>query len=501
MRRPFKLILLCLLCLSILCACTGPAIPDSEPTTQPITTAPQITQPQEPEVFRLCYSSRDSLNPYKAQSVINLALSPLVYDPLFQIDNHFTAQPVIAENYTMDGLAFTVTIKSGISFSNGSTLTTSDIFSSYKLASQSPVYSGKLSNVDKISIEDAATMTFHLKEADVNFINTLDFPIVDGETGERDLPSGSGRYVINAKEDNIYLTVNDNWGLGALPSFSEIPLVDIPEGGAVINSLETGKISFLYDELSEGASKRVNAATRNVPMNNLVFLGINPYRAGMSDSSVRQALSYALNRKDIVTNGFQGNAIAATGLFHPNWTPAQNAQAGEITANIVKAQELLAEAGKNIPSLTLLINEENTFRKDTAEEIVKDFSELGIEVTIVSKTWEEYSAAIAAGNFDLFIGELRISSNMDLSPLIASKQDTPTGINCPQNVKTDYAAYKAGTLRLEDFLDTFERSMPFIPLCYRSGVVAYSRNLMGEMEPSSGNVFTGIEDWTLFQSQ
>lgn len=502
MHRSLKLIFLYIICLStLLCACSGPAVPVPEPTDPPTTATPTAPEPAEPEVFRLCYSSKDSLNPYNAESVINLALMPLIYDPLFHIDEHFTARPVIAESYMMDGLSCSVTIKTGISFSNGSTLTTSDIFSSYKLASQSSVYGNKLKNIDKISIESDTEMTFHLKEADVNFINTLDFPIIAKNTGEQNFPSGSGKYIINAQEENMNLTVNSNWTLGTSPTLTEITLADIPEGGAVVNALETKKITFLYDELSEGSSKRINAATRNVPMNNLVFLGVNTSRSGLSAPAVRQALSCALNRKDIVTNGFQGNALAATGLFHPNWTPAANAQTGDITADIAKAKEILEDSGKNIASFTLLVNEENTFRKDTAAEIASNFAELGIEITIISKSWEDYSAAITAGDYDLFIGELRIASNMDISPLILGNQENPTGVLCPENVKNNYIAYKTGTLRLEEFLDTFEMSMPFIPICYRSGIVAYSRNLMGEMAPVQSNVFSGIEDWSLFQSK
>lgn len=502
MRQPLKLILIGTLCLCILCGCTGPALPVPEPTTVPTTAPlPQTTEPSEPEVFRLCYSSRDSLNPYKAQSVINLALMPLVYDPLFQIDNSFTAQPVIAESYAMDGLAFAVTLKSGLAFSNGSAVTTADVFASYKLAAQSPVFSSKVKNIEKISIESDAAMTFYLKEADINFVNTLDFPIVNKQTGGEDFPSGSGRYTISGNGENIRLTANNNHSFGFAPPLSDIPLVDIPEGGAVVNALETGRISFLYDELSEGSGKRINAATRSVPMNNLVFLGINTWRSGISNASVRRALSLALNRKDIITNGFQGNALAATGLFHPNWAPAATAQTGEITGNSAQAKQLMEEAGVGSLSLKLLVNEENAFRKDTAAEIVENLAELGVEVTVVTKDWEEYSKAITAGDYDLFIGEVRIASNMDLLPLIAGSRENPTGVICPENVKNNYAEYKSGTLRLEDFLDTFDNAMPFIPICYRNGIVAYSRSLMGEMAPAQGNVFKGIEDWTLFQSK
>lgn len=452
-------------------------------------------QNASPEIFRLCCSDKESMHPYKTKSITNQTLMPLLYDPLFFVNESFDAVPVLAEEYSMDGQQFSVTLKSGVEFTNGTNLTTSDVYTSCKLAQKSEMYEKKLANIEKIAIEDNLSMTFYLKEKDINFINTLDFPILDGGTADENHPAGTGMYRYLKNEDGAVLSANENRAHAPQAAIGQIPLLDIPEGGAVVNSLEAGNISFLFDELSEGSNKRINAATHTVPMNNLVFLAANPNRF---DLSFRQGVSYALSRKDIVTNGFQGNAVAATGPFHPNWAKAENSQAMEIVSNPNKASAAFDESGSGRDSFKLLINDENAFRKDTAAEIQAQLAELGIEVEIISKSWEEYIQALESGSYDFFLGEIRISSNMDISPLMTGgTEEAPTGVSASSALREDYTAYRAGTLRLDEFLSSFASAMPFIPLCYRNGVIAYTRSLNGEMHPSQSNVFCGIESWRL----
>lgn len=502
MRRLTQTVAVILLILLLFSSCV-PLPSDSLPATTPESTA--VSQETTavhsalPEVFRLCYSNKESMNPYKAKSITNQTLTPLLYDPLFFINESFEAVPVLAEEYTMDGTEVSVTLKSGVVFTNGTALTTSDVYTSCKLAQKNEMYENKLANIDRITIDSELSMTFHLKTNDVNFINSLDFPIIDGGTSDENSPAGTGFYRFLKNEDGAVLYANENRTHAPAAGFGQIPLLDIPDGGAIVNSLETGNISFLFDELSEGSDKRINAATRTVPMNNLIFLCANPNRF---DSAFRRGVSCALSRKDIVTNGLQGNAIAATSPFHPTWAKAELAQSMEIVSNSAKAAAEFDASGNGRSSFTLLINEENSFRKDTAAEIQRQLAAFGIEVEIVTKSWEDYLSALEARSYDFFLGEIRISSNMDISPLLTGgTAEAPTGVSASAALRQEYDEYRSGTIRLEEFTSSFSNAMPFIPLCYRNGVIAYTRSLTGEMHPAQGNVFCGIESWRLQRAE
>ncbi|MDD6276398.1 MAG: ABC transporter substrate-binding protein, partial [Clostridia bacterium] len=87
--------------------------------------------------YILPYLRSDSLNPYEAEQLINQNLDLLLYDSLFTVDNSFKAIPQIAESYSADEKTITVILKSGVTFTDGSALTASDVVYSFKKAKKS----------------------------------------------------------------------------------------------------------------------------------------------------------------------------------------------------------------------------------------------------------------------------------------------------------------------------------------------------------------------------
>ena len=68
-------------------------------------------------------------------------------------------------------------------------------------------------------------------------------------------------------------------------------------------------------------------------------------------------------------------------------------------------------------SLELLVYTGNTYKKNTAVLLEKQFSEQGIRVRLKqTDDFNAYRAAVETGEFDLYIGEVKLYNNMDLSP-------------------------------------------------------------------------------------
>lgn len=100
------------------------------------------------------------------------------------------------------------------------------------------------------------------------------------------------------------------------------------------------------------------------------------------------------------------------------------------------------------------------------------------------------------GDFDLYIGEIRLSANMSLSPLLTEGGAAAYGIDQAGAAAQAYAAYLAGEKTLADFCAAFVQDPPFLPLCWRQGIAAYDRNMSG-VTPTAFDVYHGIEGWTL----
>ena len=57
-----------------------------------------LTEAEAPEVLRLPYQSAYGLNPFVSESFANRAVMSLVYEPLFQVNGSYVAEPVLAES-------------------------------------------------------------------------------------------------------------------------------------------------------------------------------------------------------------------------------------------------------------------------------------------------------------------------------------------------------------------------------------------------------------------
>ena len=90
-------------------------------------------EPQSQTSLLLPVDIDDSLGPYAAQSDMNLSITSLLFDPLFVTDNTFTPQPCLAESITQAGTGeYLVTLRSDVTFSDGSALTAADVVYSFE---------------------------------------------------------------------------------------------------------------------------------------------------------------------------------------------------------------------------------------------------------------------------------------------------------------------------------------------------------------------------------
>ena len=95
------------------------------------------------------------------------------------------------------------------------------------------------------------------------------------------------------------------------------------------------------------------------------------------------------------------------------------------------AEELLAAAGysrneegqlirrRSALSLTLAVNRDSVVKCSIARYIAKNLTELGMAVTVSELDWNDYTAALTAGNFDLYLGEVKLTADFDFTALVS----------------------------------------------------------------------------------
>lgn len=457
-------------------------------------------------VLRLPYSKSDPLHPFKAESLINIQLAQLLYDSLFRVDKQFKPVALIAKDYRYDGLKVTVQLKEGLRFSDSAPLNAEDVVYSFTQATGSPAFEAKLANVASAVKTNTHTVVFTLRAADPDAVNCLDFAIIRKDS-RADQPTGSGRYVMETGDGGPLLRANTERLGGFSPILRTIRLFSVSDSESLGYTLQIGNIGFAFLDLADGVYQRINASAADVALPNLLYLAFNSRTDNLKDAAVRRAIHLLTNRKAIAQTAFQGHATVTYTPFHPIKTAGY---ATEYSVDVPQATELLELAGfskinddgirysgwVNTLTLTLAVNADNPFKTAAAEQIASDLLKAGIKVNIRALKSAEFLNAVADGTHDMYLVEIRLAPNMTLSPLLSSSGAAAQGMVTAPKVTAAYSEYLEGKTDLTQFVSAFYEDTPFVPLCYRTGIIAYTRSLKVAQPGSSEDVFAGIETWS-----
>ncbi len=529
-----------LLCVALLFCFTG----CDEANTSSGNVGSQVQKPTEnvkhKDNISLLFCSSDTLNPYTAQTEINRQLCRLVFDPLVKTDNEFNPVLCLAKGVTIKDKECRVAIKS-VKFSDGSAVTAQDVVYSFSAAKASETaYAYKLYNIESATATSGSEVLFTMKKSDPYCKNVLDFPIIKAESDKRTdsdgviLPTiGCGRYV--PKSDYSVLVLNEKY-YGKKGAIKSIALQVAPDKESISHYIEIGAADMYYTDISDGNIIRMSADKYSINLNNLVYIGINSSYGMLKEESVRHAISSAIDRSAVCSSSYYNNAVAATGFFNPVWSETASVQNIQTTANKKITVENLAEIGYNnldsdgyyvnssgnALNLTLLVNKENSIRVGAAHRIASQISNAGIKVTVVERKYSEYVSLLKSGNFQLYLGEVNITPNMDLTSLVSpnssavygipfveeeTTEETQTDEQSEDNSQTTEKYVKTnksleiikgfydGKNSVNDVATTLQTEMLLIPICYRTGVLFCDENIKNVKNASQSDIYFSIESY------
>lgn len=493
-----------------------------------------------PYSFTLMYCSNDTLDPYSAVTRINQELTGLLFDPLIKLDEEFNPVYMLANEITLSGTSCVITLKN-VSFSDGSALTAEDVTYSINKAKESQTrYRQQLENIVSYSAANSNTVSLKLNRYDPYFINLLDFPIIKRNSDTRKSadniplpPIGCGRYIFDTENKLLY--ANPSYHNGSV-SIKQINLINTPDTEALKHNIEVGSVSIYYTDLSDNALPKMTGKIRTVQLNNLVYIGVNATNKLLSQPQLRQAISAAINRADVCEKIYFGNASPARGPFNSAWKEAKEVQTIDIKHNIDISVANLGQIGYNNKdndgyfidnkgkrlSLTLLCNSDNSARVSLANQLSQQLKVAGIELKVKAVNWDLYINTLKSGKFDLYIGEVRLLNNMDITQLVTPGGSAAYGIpeqQTPENASETSSAdntvsdgntsdvatisqptYKVlqsfyeGNATLSQVVIKFIEELPVIPICHRCGLVTYSQRINPGPKSTLSDIFFGIED-------
>ncbi|MBE6789107.1 MAG: hypothetical protein E7539_05505 [Ruminococcaceae bacterium] len=497
--------LLCLiLCFSTLTSCSF-----NDPTSSSSgqiagsETSSHLTQTEADFAFSLPFFKNDSLNPYSAKQSANFHLGTLLYDSLVTLNTDFSVSMSMAEKIVLEGNMCSVSLKKGLKFSDGSDVTLKDVAASYSAAKNSAYYLQRLQNVSSCVVKDNSVV-FTLKKADRNFSKNLTFPIIKGGSN-KSFAVGSGRYRFLSDSASDGLVLNEYNKLKKT-SVEKISLVEIHKYSTLPDMIKIGSVNFVYADYSSDF-KVASAKSSSVLMNNLVYLGVNSNNLNLANRDFRKALSLCLNRNNILSDAYAGFGFATASPFHPRAADL-NSKGYTIAANdIGAANQLFAICGlsqkdesgfytaadETAVALRLAVNKDNTARMRAAQSVKLNLEAAGIKVELIEENAADYKNRISSGDYDLFIGEVKLTADNNISSLLSA--GALNACNDAGETLNSYNQYLSSEITLDDFLRTFDLNTPFIPLLYRSGASVFSATLGSNSEVTEYDVFADMANW------
>lgn len=527
------LALLCALALMLTFTACQAEPPVDEPEETPQGTQSSLSSADEnktaslPTALALPLLHNITLDPVNCPDGVQQTVGALVYQGLFALDEHFSVQNVLCESYTYNAAkrTYRFTLKDGVTFSNGSKLRASDVLATYQRAAESARYSARFEHVSSMRVSNGE-LIITLTRDDASFPALLDIPIVRSGSENKTFPLGTGAYVPTQDEDGTLSLQRreDAEPLGALPE--RIALYAVKDSEAAAYRFSTGDVTLLMSNLTglspadaSGSVDRMDADTST-----MLYLGFNFSNETLSRSALRSAMSAVLDRDEAAQRIYAGHARAAQFPVSP--ASALYPETSERSSTVSDYETALAGLLEDNPvELTLLVNEDNAFKVSLAQWACNQLSTESLTVTPRVLPWEEYVAALETGDFDLYLGEVKLGANWDIGALIRERLVTVLEDESEEETESEgaeptvlvsggtlnYGGYQnaTATALLDAYLaapdgehmtllcQQLQTSVPFIPLLFKTVSLLTPTGFVENAAPTAADPFAHAEQWTL----
>lgn len=506
--------------------------------------------------FSLGYYKGEGLHPYTCSNTTNQNLMGLIYEPLFAIDQTFATEPCLAKSCTIqvtsasgseeekdtEGDASetgtegdetdqkdaskeekkkeqprskiagkttcTIQLRDDVTFSDGTSLSAEDVVYSLEQAKgKGSIYRERLSDVNSITASGSTTVVIEINAADAAFDSLLDIPIISRSGGSN--PIGTGPYVLNTKKDKaVSMTRNTNWWQeGTLPA-DTITLYAADDSDMMIFGFGSGSISMVNTDLT-GTNALSYTGDYNVvdyPTTSMLYVGCNTHSGPCQNQSFRQALYYVFDRDTLATKMLSGHAEPTVLPVSPKSKLYDEKLAETYAWSEETAKKKLADGHYYNQTLKLIVNKESAFKTAFAEEMKKELEAIGIKVQVEALAWDEFADALDERSFDLYLGEVKLKSNFDLTAVIGSNGNLNYGGYQDKDLeklltKFQTADKASRAVAAKNLYKAVADAAATIPLCFKNHSVLTHWSANASIAPTQQNLFYHIAEWDLKRNQ
>lgn len=454
-----------------------------------------------------CSTDLTSLDPHNHNDTASAYATRHIYNNLVKMNENNEFVPNLAESWEFaDDTTVNFTLKDGVKFHNGETLTAEDVKFSLERQMESPKVGHLLYMIDSIEVVDDLHFTIHMNAPSNALISSLFHSgsailcksYTEGLEAEgkslESAPMGCGPYKFVEWVPGASYTLekfDDYFDPETAAKNDKLVFKIISEESARTIALENGELDLLVNVGTSDAQRL--RETEGIALDEFGYTSVeyfcgNTQKAPFDNKLVRQAMNYAINKEDCIIAAMNGEAVRADSYL------AESAIGYYDTAvkyeyNPEKAKELLAEAG--YPNgFTFSVYLAGDARSRSATAIQANLASIGVTMNIEQMEASTFYERTGNGEHEACMAGWVANAEPDNTyrPLFTSEKAGAGGNrsfykNPEVDALVDDAATNPDPAKVQEdyetILKTLSEDAVWVPLYSQKGLVARNENLKG----------------------
>jgi peptide/nickel transport system substrate-binding protein len=362
-------------------------------------------------------------DPHTVPAVASARVIAQLYNTLIDVDDNLNVVPELAESWEQpDDVSYVFHLRRDVKFHSGRQMTAEDVKYSFErildpnlgALGNSASYAG---NIESVEALDDYTVRIRQKSVNAPFLASLSSSycaVVDREAVEANGGSllradgGTGPYTLGQWIPDNMVSVHRFPGYfsSGLPKTETIEFYIMTDSSARLAALRTGSVDIIAADTSmiPLVARDANINTISYQSWNYSALFLNTKLPQLQDPRVRQAISLALNRREIIDIAYNGEAdisgFVPASMGH--WAvDVRNHPLYQ--QNLTRARQLMTEAGyPNGFEVTITVGLLDSLR-DIGTVAQQELAAIGIRASVVNKENAEYVALWTAHDFEIMV--------------------------------------------------------------------------------------------------
>lgn len=477
--------------------------------------------------IKLGIAQLDTINPILSKNKNVQDITKLIFEPLVSLTADYKAEPILAKEWAKQSdNSYLIKLRENVRWSNGQRFTAEDVrFTIDRLKDTPSVYSANVQNVTEVQMVDDYTVKIKLDREIPFFEYNLTFPILSKtyyagneftDININNKPVGTGMFKISEVKDSCLILDKNTywWNKEKEVKLSKITVNLYSSIGELYNSFKLGNIDLIsttnmnvheYIGTIGYNQKEIKGRQHN-------YIAMNFNSDLISKQEVRKAISYSIDKENIISSIFNNNCIMSSfPLDYGNWlVEEQNASSGY---NVEQVKPILEKNGwiyrnnkwqktenykTKTLALNLLVKNSDISQVKVAENIQEQLKRVGIYVNILKVPEEQYRDKLAKREYDMAMCSITLSPSPNLETFLGENNFSNYNNEEINNILAEVRNTNDEKVLKEKYkriIEIYKSDIPCISLYNNKYIVAYSNELVGEVTPNWFNQFYGIENW------